>query len=296
MGIQRGGNRVIMLWQRSIQLALGILSTILPTIGWAQESSIDTPTKHVDTPNTSVDAPPPTNAFPSPSVPTVTISPESIGQIVVIKTPDGTIEGKLILVNEDTVVLERNDGRSVTLERVTVQSLRVRRVKAGAAFDKPQYVYRRGLRYPPSPWGYWCGISLGVGWNHVDQPLGQFSIDLGGSFHFVYVGAGFGFDGTARAYGEAGFTKGIFIPYSSTQAIEFRPSVSYGLTNPASQYVRFQLGIFYSTVRDFGVYRLLMSRTTSIIGFTASFQQVVYGQDPRWNQGLMFGFVLGQSP
>jgi hypothetical protein len=123
---------------------------------------------------------------------------------------------------------------------------------------------------------------------------------------------------TVTGYLEAGLTQGIFISYSPTEAIELRPGVGYGYElmgstkqsvfdciacgsrsydYSAGQYLRFQLGVYYSVhPRGSKHHRVLMTGNGIFVGGTVSVQHFVFRSDPQIQDALLFGVTAGFGP
>lgn len=302
----------------------------LVTTAWAQQ------------PGEAAPPPPPMPALLRPKVP---IPAELRDRLVVVTTTGDSVEGKLLVINDDEIIVETYTRLQMTIERAKIVEARLRYPNAVPAVASQHRASAVPAEPPstPSAWGFWGGLSAGPVWGRVSRPArpaGNFGLDLAVSFHFVYVGAGgnvtwfrgagsFSNDTTGgvmdsgapvagAAYVEAGFTKGLFIPYNATEAIELRPGVGYGLMamSAANQsisncvdcdsrsfdyggghYVRFQLGVFYSLHPAGSVrYRVFMSRNGLFMGGIVSFQEFVYGSGPRPERILSLGYSVGWGP
>jgi hypothetical protein len=198
--------------------------------------------------------PPPAPLPPPP--PNVEVPAGLKGRLVVITTAAGRTEGLLKSIDDDELVVENYSQQLVTIARSSVVAARLLNPPheaAEATWAHPGEPLEGPAVPPPSPWGYWGSISLGPVWGQRSgsaTPAGMFAFDFGLSYHFVYVGVGFGltwFDGagsfsnettggtlssggpvSGEGHAEIGLTHGIFFPTSDTESIELRPGVGIG--------------------------------------------------------------------
>jgi hypothetical protein len=237
-------------------MAAGVLSLLSATVARAQEPGEGTPSAAPP-----AEAPPPPARPPGPNV-----TMDMVGRVVVVTTPERSVEGKLVALNDHELVVQRYSKEQVTIERTAILSVRLpyggsdlfapagTTVDHAPGDDAAEQPPGALVDEAPSAWGFWGGIAVGPAWGGKTgpaAPAGLFSLDFGLSYHFVYVGTGFGVtwfggvasfsnettDGTRDSgapaslggYIEAGLTKGLFLPYSATQSVELRPGVGYGL-------------------------------------------------------------------
>lgn len=331
-------------------LVVGVVSMLSAAVAGAQEPGEKTPS-----------AAPPAATSPPPEPPPrpkVAIRAEMLGRLVVVTTHDRSLEGKLIALNDDELVVQTYSQQEVTVERTAVLSARLLSgdgdllvpVRATPWRAPPARVTpwsappsRAAVDDAPSPWGVWLGLAVGPAWGQRTgsaTPNGTFALDIAVSYHFVYAGTGFGLTwfggagtfsnettgGTLESgapisfsgYIEAGLTKGLFIPYSATEAVELRPGVGYGLWGMTAahqgigdcedcdsrsfdyngaHYVRFQLGVYHSKHPEGSVvHRVFMSRNGFFMGGTVSLQEFVFGGGPRLNRVLTFAYTGGWGP
>lgn len=238
-------------------LALLVFTAVPASVALAQPAPSAAPIAPPEaTPQDAAPLPGPPPAPLPPPAAIVDVPAALKGQLVVITTAAGPTEGLLKSIDDDELVVESYSKQLVTIARSDVVEARLRnppteaelaaRAHAGSPVD--------GSGAPgPSPWGFWASMALGPAWGQSSRsasPAGMFAIDLDLSYHFVYVGVGFGltwFDGASsfsnettggtlssgtpvsgEGYAEIGLTKGLFFPTSDTEAIELRPGVGIG--------------------------------------------------------------------
>ncbi len=255
---------------------------------------------------------------PPPVRPHIDLPAGLQGRPVVAPKANGSIEGKHNTSSEQRVFVNGASGSAAGLAPMD-NEVPATGILPPAPADDSLY-----------PWGFWIGTGLGPAWGQSSgsiSPTLMGTVDLGVSYHFVYVGTGLAitwFGGSTLSsdtptavggYVEAGVIKGLFFPYSATESFELRPGVAYGLMamSDAKQgiddcedcdpwnfhyngahYVRFQLGV-YRAVHPEGssVHHVLMAHHGSFLGGAVSFQKFVFGARPRLDQALTFAFVWG---
>ena len=200
--------------------------------------------------------PPPPDPPAPPVRAKVAVPAEMLGRLVVVKTAERQIEGKLVALDDEEMTIETYRMERVTVARGAVSSARLA-LPAGArpvaAEVSPQEEPPASVAAKPSPWGFWATLAAGPAWGQATgaiTPSATFLIELSVSFHFVYVGAGMGmtwFSGASdfsnettggtmssgspvavAGYVEGGLTKGLFFPYGPKASFELRPSVGFG--------------------------------------------------------------------
>lgn len=294
--------------------------------------------------------PAPPNAE-SPRRPIVNVPANLLGRLVEVKTVDGKVEGKLLVIEDEKLVLEDRSKERFEVARVDVLSAQLlydesglRRVDPTLPVPPPEPVYPapQPQTKPPSPLGFWVGIAAGPTWLQKKNASASyvFGLDFTGSLYFLYASLGLGFSGVGApsfsnnttdgikssgggmagyASIDAGLTKGLFIPYNATEAIELRPGVGVGTVVESAgsqsiadcidcdrrtvggknggQYLRFQLGVYYSIHPEGSlVHHVLMARNGFFMGGTLSVQQFIGGDLPRFDRIMTFALAFGWGP
>jgi hypothetical protein len=199
----------------SLGAAMMMLSA---NVAWTQEPGEDAP----------LPLPPPAPASQRPKVP---VPAELLGRLVVVTTAEGTVEGKLVAIDDDAVTVDTYSLDRKTIDRAVILEARLRYPNGTASWGASLPEVARqpagtdsipspdssgagqgastaaqqpaGKDSIPSPWGAWFGVALGPAWGQPTgpaHPVFMVAFDIAASFHFVYVGTGF----TVTSFGGAG--------------------------------------------------------------------------------------------